>query len=254
MLGAADQEVRLDADLPQGADGMLGGLGFELARRLQVRDQGQMDIKAILAADIERELADRFQERQALDIADRPADLGDHDIDVVAGQAVDGRLDLVGHVGNHLNRLALVKSPLAFLLDDRQVDLSRRVVAVAGQGCVRESFVVPEVEVGFRPVVEHVDLAMLVGTHRPGVDVDIGVEFLEPDAQSSLFEQHPDRRAGQSLAQGADHASRHENVLGHREFAHGLFICTARSKRLVYHAGAESRASRSGEERLERPD
>ena len=89
MLGPADQEVGLDADLPQDADGMLGGLGLELAGGLQVGDQRQMDIQAILAADVEGELADRFQERQALDVADRAADLGDHDVDVVAGQAVD---------------------------------------------------------------------------------------------------------------------------------------------------------------------
>jgi hypothetical protein len=55
----------------------------------------------------------------------------------------------------------------------------------------------------------------------------------------ALSEQHTDQSTGQSLPQGADHTSRDENMLGHREFAHRLFICTARSKRLVYHAQAE---------------
>ena len=35
-----------------------------------------MDIQAVILADIKGELANRFQERQALDIADRAADFG----------------------------------------------------------------------------------------------------------------------------------------------------------------------------------
>ena len=89
VLGPADQDVGLDADLPQGADRVLRRLGLELAGRLQVGDQRQVDVQAVLAADVERELADRFQERQALDVADRAADLGDHHVDVVVGQAAD---------------------------------------------------------------------------------------------------------------------------------------------------------------------
>ncbi len=33
-------------------------------------------------ADVDRELADRLEERQRLDVADRAADLGDDDVDV----------------------------------------------------------------------------------------------------------------------------------------------------------------------------
>ena len=94
-----------------------------------------------------------------------------------------------------------------------------------------EPLVMPQVEVGLRAVVEHVDLAVLVRAHRPGVDVDIRVELLEPDPQPALLEQHADRRAGQSLAQRADHPAGHENVLGHRVLVHVVFICTAHSKR-----------------------
>ena len=90
-------------------DGMLGRLGLELARGLQVRDQRQVDVQAVLAADVEGELADRLQERQALDVADRAADLGDHDVDVVGGQAMDRRLDLVGDVRDDLDGLPLVE-------------------------------------------------------------------------------------------------------------------------------------------------
>ena len=71
------------------ADGVLRRLGLELGRRLEVGDQRQVDVQAVLAADVEGELADRLQERQALDVADRAADLGDHDVHVVGRQAMD---------------------------------------------------------------------------------------------------------------------------------------------------------------------
>ena len=112
VLGPTDQDVRLDADLAECADGVLRRLGLQLGRRLQVGDQRQVDVHAVFPADVEGELADRLQERQALDVADGSADLGDHDVDVVGGQAVDGRLDLVGHVGDDLNGLPLVESAL----------------------------------------------------------------------------------------------------------------------------------------------
>ena len=123
-------------------------------------------------------------------------------------------LDLVGDVRNDLHGPAQVVA-LAFLLDDRQVDLAGGVVAVAAEGGVGEAFVVAEVEVGFGAVVEDVDFAVLVRAHRAGIDVDVGVELLQPDAQAATFEQHADRGAGQPLAERADHAAGHENVLGH---------------------------------------
>ena len=82
-LGAADQDVGLDADLPQLPDGVLRRLGLQLAGRLQVGHQRQVDVQAVLLADVEGELADRLEERQPLDVADRAADLGDDHVDVV---------------------------------------------------------------------------------------------------------------------------------------------------------------------------
>ena len=69
---------------------VLRRLGLQLAGRLQVGDQRQVDVQAVLLADVERELADRLQERQALDVADRAADLGDDDVHVV-GRPACGR-------------------------------------------------------------------------------------------------------------------------------------------------------------------
>ena len=86
-LGAADEDVGLDADLPQQADGVLRGLGLQLVGRLQVGHQRQVDVQAVLLAHVEGELADRLQEGLALDVAHRAADLGDDHVHVRAGRA-----------------------------------------------------------------------------------------------------------------------------------------------------------------------
>ena len=58
------------------------------------------------------ELADRLEERQALDVADRAADLAQHEIEAVVAVA-DEVLDGVGDVRDHLDGGAeIVAAPL----------------------------------------------------------------------------------------------------------------------------------------------
>ena len=72
------------------------------------------------------ELADRLEERQRLDVADRAADLGDHEVDGLRlGDDQDPVLDLVGDVRDHLDgRAEVVAAALA--PDHRVVDARRR--------------------------------------------------------------------------------------------------------------------------------
>ena len=64
-----------------------------------------MDQNGILISDLVAELADRLQERLALDIADGAADLDDRDAVLVRGfRAVKSRLDLICDVGSHMGR------------------------------------------------------------------------------------------------------------------------------------------------------
>ena len=128
-IGAAEQDVGLDADRPQIADAVLRRLGLQLAGGADERHERQVDVEAVVAADVLPELPDRLEERQALDVADRAADLDEHDVDV-AGAATDRVLDLVGDVRNHLHGAAeVVAAPL--LLDHALVDLAGRPVRVA---------------------------------------------------------------------------------------------------------------------------
>ena len=65
------------------------GLVFSSPARLDVRQQRQVDEDGVAARQLVAELADRLEERQALDVADRAADLDQHEVDALV--AVEAR-------------------------------------------------------------------------------------------------------------------------------------------------------------------
>ncbi len=95
-------------------------------------------------------------------------------------EATDALLDLVGDVGDDLDRLAQVVAA-AFLGDHRRVDTAGGGVRVLVQVLVDEPLVVTEVEVGLAPVLGDEDLTVLEGVHGPRVDVDVRVELAHRD-------------------------------------------------------------------------
>ncbi len=113
-IGPAEQDVRLNADRSEVADAVLRGLGLELAGRADERHERQVDVQRVVAADVLAELSDRFEERQALDVADRAADFDEHDVDVLRDRP-NGVLDFVGDVRNHLHGAAEVVAAAFFL-------------------------------------------------------------------------------------------------------------------------------------------
>ena len=160
-----------------------------------------MDEHAPPPADVDRELADRLQERQGLDVSDRATDFGDHEIDVRGlGHQPDTGLDLVGDVGHDLDGGAEIVAA-ALAADDRVVDAAGGDVRRATRVRVGEALVVPEVKIGLGPVLGDEHLAVLVRRHRPRIDVDVRIELLELDAQASGDQQPSDRRCRNALAE-----------------------------------------------------
>ena len=218
-VGAAQEHTRRDPDRAQLADAVLHRLGLELVRGRDVGHERQVDEDRVVAARVLAELAHRLEERQALDVADRAADLDDHHVGVLVARSAGARdladpgLDLVGDVRDHLDGAAeVVAAPLA--RDHRAVDLAGRDVRGFRGDAVREALVVPEVEVGLGAVLRDVDLAVLVGAHGAGVDVQVRVALHHRDPEAVPLEQRPDRGGGEALAERGDHAARHEDVLG----------------------------------------
>ena len=104
----------------------------------------------------------------------------------VAAHGQDAVLDLVGDVRDHLHGVAEVVA--ATLLGDHLgVDLSGGDVGDLAEVGVQEAFVVTDVEVGLGAVVGDEHLAVLERVHRPGIDVEVGVELLHrhPRARAS---------------------------------------------------------------------
>ena len=104
---------------------------------------------------------------------------------------------------------------MAFFFDHGQVDLPRRVVAIACQFAGSESFVMAEVQVGLGAVIEHVDFAVLVGAHGAGIDVDVRIQLLHSHAEATLFKQHSERGGRQAFAERANDAAGHKDMFGH---------------------------------------
>ena len=78
----------------------------------------------------------------------------------------------------------------------------------------------PEVEIGLGAVFRHVDLAVLIGAHRAGIHVDIGIKFLRRDLQPASLQKSSERSRRNALAEPGHDPSRYEN-----KFFHSLFLC-----------------------------
>ena len=200
-LGTAEDDLGANPDLAKLGDALLGGLGLQLTCGADVGDEGGVDEEDVSVADLLTELTYGFEEGQALDVADGAADLGDDDVaGHLVGDGVDAGLDLVGDMGNDLDGAALVFSS-TFFLEDGGVNLTAGEVVEAGEIGVGEALVVTEVEIGLGPVIEDVDLAVLVRVHRAGVDVQVGVKFLHDDPESAMLQKSAEGGGGKTFAE-----------------------------------------------------
>jgi len=75
--------------------------------------------------------------------------------------------------------------PAPLLGDHLGVHLPGGHVGPPGQVDVEEALVVADVEVGLGAVLGDEDLPVLERVHRPGVDVEVGVELLHRDPQAT---------------------------------------------------------------------
>ncbi len=75
------------------------------------------------------------------------------------------------------------------LTDHGGVDLARRHIVRLVGWIVGKTLVVSKIEIGFRSIIGHEHLAMLVGRHCAGVNIDVGVEFHEGDRDTAILEQ-----------------------------------------------------------------
>ena len=229
-LGAADEEVGLDADVAQHAHRLLRGLGLELLGGLEVGHVGQVDEERVAGGALQAELAGGLQEGEGLDVAGGAANLGDGDVHLGAVEGTHRTLDFVGDVRDNLDGAAEVAAG-TLTGDDRAVDLAAGVVRGLGAGDPGDALVVAQVEVGLGAIVGDEDLAVLIGAHRAGVDVEVGVELLHGHAVAALAQEEGEGGRGDALAQATDDAAGDEDVLG----AHCAF-CSIKERKVLNQA------------------
>ena len=102
-------------------------------------------------------------------------------------------------MGNDLDGGAeIVAAPL--LGEDFLVNAAGGDVVGAGGRASGKALVMAEVEVGLGAVVGDKDLAVLVGRHRPRIDIEVWIELAQPDFVAARLQQRAERGGRQTLA------------------------------------------------------
>ena len=211
----AHDDVRVDTDAAKLVHRVLRRLRLQLAGGLDEGNERDVEVDDVLGTNLAPELADRLEERQRLDVADRPSDLGDHDVrrrDLL--RSPDPRLDLVGDVRDDLDGRAQ-ELALALLAQHRVPDRARRVARVAREVLVDEALVVADVEVGLGAVLGDEHLAVLERAHRARVDVQVRVELLCTDGKAARLQEAAERGGDDAFPERGDDTTRDEHVPGH---------------------------------------
>jgi len=60
---------------------------------------------------------------------------------------------------------------------------------------------VAQIEIGLGTIIGDENLAMLIGRHRAGIDIQIRVELAQPDLVSARLQERAQRRRCETLAQ-----------------------------------------------------
>ena len=169
---------------------MLCRLRLEFTGRLDIRYICEMYVECIASTNLVAKLSACLKEGKRLDITNRTADFTDDDV-VLAIKCTHPTLDFVGDVRYNLDCLAKVFT-LTLPHDYVIVDLTRRRRICTRHIDVEEALVMAKIKVCFGTIIGNEYLTMLVGIHRAGVDVDVGVELLNRDREATLTEQETD--------------------------------------------------------------
>ena len=103
----------------------------------------------------------------------------------------------------------------ALLGDHVGIDPAGGQVGELVQVLVNKALVVAQVQVGFRPVLGHKDLAVLIRAHGARVHVDVRVQLLGGHLQAPGFQKPAQGGGGNALAQTGNHTAGHKNILCH---------------------------------------
>ena len=148
-----------------------------------------MDKNGIAAPAFEGEFADGLEKRQAFNVASGAADLGDHHISAALfSHFLNALFDFIGHVRNHLHGFAeVITAP--FLLQHGLIHAAAGEVVELRKLRMGKPFVMAEIQISFRAVIEHVDFAVLKRAHCAGIHIEIGIKLLQCHLETARLKQ-----------------------------------------------------------------
>src|SRR5450756_420269 len=142
---------------------MLGWFCLEFLGGSNKRQPGYVYKKSILPPHFIAQLTQGLEKWLRFDISHRAADLKNDNIcpGFFCSQP-DAALDFVGYMRDDLDGPTQVVA-VAFLCNHLCVDLSGGEVAEATQSDIDKPFIMTQIQVSFRPIVQNVDFPVLVG-------------------------------------------------------------------------------------------
>ena len=159
-VAAAQENIRLNTDGAQLFHRVLSRLGFHLARSRNVGQQRQMHKNRLETRQVIAQLANGLEKRQGLNITNRTANLAQHEIDII-NITLHEVFNRIRDMRNNLHRAAeIIAAP--FFGYDISVNLTGGDIVAARGRHAGKAFIVTEIEIGLRPVIRHVNLAMLI--------------------------------------------------------------------------------------------
>ena len=174
-----------------------------------------MDEEAVFPPHLQRDLPCRLDKGLGFNVTYSAADFCDDHIRIrLIADAVHKILYFICDVRDDLHRRAEILAAALFV-ENVPIHLAGGEVGELVEVFVDEALIVAEVKVGLRAVLGDVHLAVLIGTHRAGVNVDIRVKLLRGDLEAARLEQTTERGGSDALAKPGDDAAGHKNVLSH---------------------------------------
>ena len=206
-LGTAHNNVRLNPHSLQLFDALLGRLGFQFSGSLQVRDQGNMDQRAVARPLVMHKLTDCLQERLALNISDRTTDLNNGNavlIDIFG--AVKSAFDFICDMRNDLHGSPAVITVTLFL-QNRPVHLPGRHIGIFVQALINKTLIMSQIQVCLRSVIRDIYFSVLNGIHGSRINIDVRIKFLHGNLVASGLEQTAQGSRSDALSEPGNYSA-----------------------------------------------
>lgn len=170
----------------------------------------------MVGAQVPAYLANGFYKRQRFNIAHGASNFGDDKIVLARfAQQKDVAFYFIGDVRHYLHSFAEVFA-LAFFGDDIIIDAPGGHIVGLRSAHIKETLVMPKVQIGLCPVIGDIALAMFVGVERARVDVDVRVKLLNGDRKPTGLKEFAQRSRDDALAQRRGNATGNEDVFCRR--------------------------------------